>query len=54
MSPKETVSKSSEKESNLEVIKKDENGDFIVKDKETGNICTIEDTYADMYYHMVI
>ena len=54
MSPKETESKSSEKESSIEVLRKDENGDFIVKDRETGNILTIEDTYADMYYHMVI
>ena len=49
MSPKETESKSSEKESSLEVIKKDDNGNFIVKDKETGNIVTIEDTYAEMF-----
>ena len=31
MSPKETESKSSEKESKLEVIKREDNGDFIVK-----------------------
>jgi formylmethanofuran--tetrahydromethanopterin N-formyltransferase len=49
MSPKETESKSTEKERSLEVVKKDENGDFIVKDKETGNICTIEDTFAEMF-----
>ncbi|TET24629.1 MAG: formylmethanofuran--tetrahydromethanopterin N-formyltransferase [Candidatus Bathyarchaeum sp.] len=49
MSPKETESKSSEKESSLEVIKKDDNGDFIVKHLESGNICTIEDTYAEMF-----
>ncbi|MFC1487937.1 formylmethanofuran--tetrahydromethanopterin N-formyltransferase [Thermoproteota archaeon] len=49
MSPKETVSKSSEKESKLEVIGKDDNGDFIVKHLESGNICTVEDTYAEMF-----
>jgi formylmethanofuran--tetrahydromethanopterin N-formyltransferase len=48
MSPKEMESKSSEKENSLEVIKKDDNGDFIVKAK-TGNICTIEDTFAEMF-----
>lgn len=48
MSTNETESKTTEKGS-LEVIKKDENGDFIVKDKETGNICTIVDTFAEMF-----
>ena len=48
MSQKGTESKSSEKESKLEVIGKDDNGDFIVKHLESGNICTIEDTYAEM------
>jgi len=49
MSPKEMESKSTEKESRLEVIKKDDNGNFIVKDRESGNICTIEDTFAEMF-----
>jgi formylmethanofuran--tetrahydromethanopterin N-formyltransferase len=49
MSPKETRSKSSENESKLEVIGKDDNGDFIVKHLESGNICTIVDTYAEMF-----
>jgi formylmethanofuran--tetrahydromethanopterin N-formyltransferase len=49
MSPTETKSKSTEKESSLEVVKKDENGDFIVKDRETGNICTIVNTFAEMF-----
>jgi len=49
MSPKETESKSTEKESNLKVIKKDDNGNFIVKDLENGNICTIVDTFAEMF-----
>jgi formylmethanofuran--tetrahydromethanopterin N-formyltransferase len=49
MPQKETKSKSTKKESNLEVIKKDDNGNFIVKDKESGNIVTIEDTFAEMF-----
>ena len=49
MSPKETESKSTEKESSLEFIKKDDNGNFIVKDRKSGNICTIEDTFAEMF-----
>ena len=49
MSPKKMESKSTEKESSLEVIKKDDNGDFIVKDRESGNILTIEDTFAEMF-----
>ena len=53
MSQKETKSKSTEKESSLEVIKREANGDFIVK-TENGNICTIEDTFAEMCSHMVI
>ena len=53
MSQKETKLKSTEKESNLEVIKKDDNGDFIVKDRDSGNICTIEDTFAEMFPYVV-
>ncbi len=49
MSAKEMESKSTGKQSNLEVFKKDDNGDFIVKDRESGNICTIEDTFAEMF-----
>lgn len=49
MSQKETESKSSGNESKLEVIKKEDNGDIIVKHKESGNICTIEDTFAEMF-----
>jgi formylmethanofuran--tetrahydromethanopterin N-formyltransferase len=48
MSPKEKVSKSTGNESKLEVIKREDNGDFIVK-TENGNICTIEDTFAEMF-----
>ena len=47
MSQKGTTSKSSGKESKLEVIERKDNGDFIVK-TENGNICTIEDTFAEM------
>ena len=49
MSPSEMELKSIEKESSLEALRKDENGDFIVKDRESGNICTIEDTFAEMF-----
>jgi formylmethanofuran--tetrahydromethanopterin N-formyltransferase len=49
MSQKETKSKSTQKLGNLEVIKKDDNGNFIVKDKESGNVVTIEDTFAEMF-----
>ena len=52
MSQNETESKTTEKESKLEVIKKEDNGDFIVK-TENGNICTIEDTFAEMYPYVV-
>ena len=48
MSSKETESKSSEKENKLEVIKRADNGDFIVK-TENGNVCTIADTFAEMF-----
>ncbi len=48
MSQKDTESKSSGNESKLEVIKKEDNGDFIVK-TENGNIITIEDTFAEMF-----
>jgi formylmethanofuran--tetrahydromethanopterin N-formyltransferase len=48
MSPKDVESKSSIKKSNLEVIKKNDNGDFVVK-TENGNIVTIEDTFAEMF-----
>jgi hypothetical protein len=48
MSQKETDSKSSGKENKSKVMGKDDNGDFIVKSLESGNICTIVDTYAEM------
>ncbi|RLI38699.1 hypothetical protein DRO66_00925, partial [Candidatus Bathyarchaeota archaeon] len=49
MSPREMESKSTGSESRLEVIGRDDNGDFIVKHHPTGNICVIEDTFAEMF-----
>jgi formylmethanofuran--tetrahydromethanopterin N-formyltransferase len=48
MSQKETESKSTENENKLEVIGKEGN-DFVVKHHPSGNICRIEDTYAEMF-----
>ena len=53
MSQKGTELKSSGNENSIEVIKKDDNGNFIVKDKKSGNICTIEDTFAEMFPSVV-
>jgi len=53
MSPKEMETKSTGKENSLIVTGKTESGDFIVKDRESGNICTIVDTFAEMFYPMV-
>ena len=49
MSQKETASKSTASESELEVVKKDKAGDFVVKHHPTGNILTIVDTFAEMF-----
>jgi len=50
MSPSKTKSKSSESGNELELVKKDkETGDFLVKHRQTGNICAIEDTFAEMF-----
>ena len=50
MSPKEKESKSTEKASDLKVIKYDkEAGEFVVKDRQSGNIVRIEDTFAEMF-----
>jgi len=50
MSPKETESKSTEKESEIEVISYDkEAGEFVVKDRQSGNILRIVDTFAEMF-----
>lgn len=54
MSPKEMETKSTGKENSLIVTGKTESGDFIVKDRESGNICTIQDTYAETCSHMGI
>jgi len=48
MSPKEMETKSTGKENSLIVTGKTESGDFIVKDRESGNICTIVDTFAEI------
>jgi len=50
MSPNKTKSKSSESENELELVKKDkETGDLVVKHRQRGNICAIEDTFAEMF-----
>jgi len=49
MSPKEMETKSTGKENSFIVTGKTESGDFIVKDRESGNICTIVDTFAEMF-----
>jgi formylmethanofuran--tetrahydromethanopterin N-formyltransferase len=53
MSQKETKSKSSKKESELEVISisSNDNGanEFLVKEHKSGNIVRIEDTFAEMF-----
>lgn len=38
-----------ESENRLRVIGRDENGDFIVRSHLSGNICRIEDTFAEMF-----
>ena len=49
MSPKETKSKSSASESELEVIKHDkEAGEFVVRHRQSRNISRIVDTFAEM------
>ena len=48
MSQKEAQPKSLEKPK-IEVLRKDENGDFVIKDLESGNIITIEDTFAEKF-----
>lgn len=50
MSPNKTKSKSSESKNELELVKKDkETGNLVVKHRQRGNICTIEDTFAEMF-----
>jgi formylmethanofuran--tetrahydromethanopterin N-formyltransferase len=50
MSRNETERKSTENENELELIKDDKDAnEFVVKHRQTGNICTIEDTFAEMF-----
>ena len=49
MSPSETKSNSIENVKELELMGKDDEGNFSVKHRQTGNICTIVDTFAEMF-----
>lgn len=49
MSPNETKSKSTGSPNDLEVTGKDEEGNFLVKHRQSRNICTIVDTFAEMF-----
>lgn len=49
MSRKEKELKSTGSENKLEVIGREDNGDVIVKHQLSGNICRIEDTFAEMF-----
>ena len=50
MSRKETASKSTGSVNELELVRKDKKtGDFLVKHRQTGNICAIVDTFAEMF-----
>jgi formylmethanofuran--tetrahydromethanopterin N-formyltransferase len=49
MSPNETKSNSTENVKELELMGKDNEGNFSVKHPQTGNICTIADTFAEMF-----
>lgn len=49
MSSSETESKSIENANELELIGKDKEGNFLVKHRQTRNICTIMDTFAEMF-----
>lgn len=48
MSRSETEPRSAGNESDLQIVGKEDNG-FIVKHRQTGNICTIVDTFAEMF-----
>lgn len=55
MSPSEMESKSTESVNELELVGRDkETGDFLVKHRQTGNICAIVDTFAEMLPRMEI
>lgn len=45
----EMESKHSEKANDLEVTGKDKEGNFLVKHRQSGNICTIVNTFAEMF-----
>ncbi len=50
MSRSGTESKSTESVNELELVGKDkETGDFLVKHRQTGNICAVVDTFAEMF-----
>jgi hypothetical protein len=50
----ENEPRSSESANDLEVINRDKEGDFLVKHHQTGSICTIVDTFAEMFTAMEI
>jgi len=49
MSSSETESKSIRSTNDLELMGKDKEGNFLVKHRQTKNICTIMDTFAEMF-----
>ncbi len=49
MSESEKKARSSASESELELVRKDKEGNLIIKDRQTGNISTVIDTYAEMF-----
>jgi len=49
MSQNETASKSFASTGKLEVVDKDKEGNFIVKHRDSGHICTLVDTFAEMF-----
>ncbi|MCW4038262.1 MAG: formylmethanofuran--tetrahydromethanopterin N-formyltransferase [Candidatus Bathyarchaeota archaeon] len=49
MSTRESESKATESENGLEVVDREENGDYIVKHQQTGNTLTIVNTFAEMF-----
>ena len=50
----ENEPRSSESANDLEVINRNKEGDFLVKHHQTGSICTIADTFAEMFTAMEI
>ncbi len=49
MSLSEKESRSTANKNELELVRKDKEGNLIVKDRQTGNISAIVDTYAEMF-----